>query len=85
MVSRTYLPLRSSVELFQDPTSPEPIARAKEAAILFDELVFEDGLFQASLNPESSFQHYKSSDLVTEEDRRSARVVPQGMAGSDSI
>ena len=55
--------------------------RAKEAAVLFDELIFEDGLFEASLNPESSIQQYKSADLVTDEDRRAARVIPEGMAG----
>jgi hypothetical protein len=80
-MSRAYFPLRSSVELFRDPTSPEPIARAKEAAVLFDELIFEDGLFEASLNPESSIQQYKSADLVTDEDRRAARVIPEGVAG----
>jgi hypothetical protein len=81
VVSRAYFPLRSSVELFHDPTSPKPIARAKEAAVLFDELIFEDGLFEASLNPESSIQQYKSADLVTDEDSRAARVIPEGMAG----
>jgi hypothetical protein len=76
-VIRAYFPLRSSVELFRDPASPRPITRAKEAAILFDELIFEDGLFEASLNPEGSFQQYRTSDRVTDEDRQRARVIPE--------
>jgi hypothetical protein len=38
-----FFPLRTSVELFQEPASPKAVARAKQAAILYDRLVFEGG------------------------------------------
>lgn len=42
---RLFFPLRTSVELFTDPTSVEPTARAKEAVVLYDEVIFEAGFF----------------------------------------
>ncbi len=33
---RIFFPLKSGVELFEDPTSPEAVTRAKEAAVLYD-------------------------------------------------
>ncbi len=38
---RIFLPLRTSVELFDDPTSPQATTRAKQAAVLYDEVIFE--------------------------------------------
>lgn len=84
-MTRAYFPLRSSVEFFRDPSSPEPIARAKQAAVLFDELVFEDGLFEASLNAEASFQQYRTADQVSTQDRQRARVIPEPGTGSGSM
>lgn len=46
---RLYFPLRTSVELFTDPTSVEPRARAKEAVVLYDEVIFEAGFFDISM------------------------------------
>lgn len=46
---RLYFPLRTSVELFTDPTSVEPTARAKEAVVLYDEVIFEAGFFDITL------------------------------------
>ncbi len=44
------------MELFDDPQSPK---------VLFDELVFEDGLYEALLNPERSLEHDRTVDQVT--------------------
>ena len=52
-MSRAYFPLRSSVELFTDPTSPEPVVQAKHAAILYDEIAFEIGMFEASITEQA--------------------------------
>ena len=48
-VKVAYFPLRSSVELFRDPASPQPVSRAKHAAILYDLVVFEQGLFEQTI------------------------------------
>jgi hypothetical protein len=72
-VKVAYFPLRSSVELFKDPTSPEPVARAKHAAILYDHVVFEAGLFEQTIGKTgASGMHFPQA---TEEQRRRARVV----------
>ena len=47
----------------------------------FDELVFEDGLFEASLNAEASFQQYRTADQVSTQDRQRARVIPEPGTG----
>jgi hypothetical protein len=78
-MTRIYLPLRSSVELFRDPESPEPVTRAKQAAVLYDEVVFEDGLLDASLTHDGSFVNYMPRGMFTEDDLRFARTVyPEG-------
>jgi hypothetical protein len=48
-------PLRTSVELFRDPMSVIAPTRAKEAAILYDELVFEAGLYEIGITEQGSF------------------------------
>jgi len=52
-VRRLYFPLRTSVELFVDPTSVEPTARAKEAVVLYDEVIFEAGFFDITMVEEA--------------------------------
>jgi hypothetical protein len=75
-MTRAYLPLRSSVEWFENPESPEPVTRAKQAAVLYDEVVFEDGLLDASLTTQGSFVHYLHPGSFTEEDIRRVRRAP---------
>ena len=58
-MNRAYFPLRSSVELFADPSSPEPVSRAKHAAILYDEVAFEIGMLEASITADGSFLNYR--------------------------
>ena len=47
--SKMLFPLRTGVELFADPGMPEAGARAKQAAVLYDEVVFETGLYEVSI------------------------------------
>ncbi len=54
-MKNAYFPLRSSVELFQDPTSPAPVTRAKVAAILFDAVIFEAGLYEQTIGDHMAF------------------------------
>lgn len=51
-MSRIYFPLKTSVELFGDRETPEAIARVKQAAALYDEVIVEDGLFTAGISTE---------------------------------
>jgi hypothetical protein len=44
-MNRMFFPPRTSVEFFSDPISPDAAARAKQAAVLFDEVVFEAGVY----------------------------------------
>ena len=74
-MSRAYFPLRSGVELFADPQSPEPVSKAKHAAIVYDEITFEIGMFETTITEEGAISSYKTPDRITEEDRRRARRV----------
>jgi hypothetical protein len=74
-VSHAYFPLRSSVELFADPQSPEPVSRAKHAAIVYDEITFEIGMFETTITGDGAFSRYVAPDSITEDDRRNARRV----------
>lgn len=47
--SRMFFPLRGGVELFSDRAMPEAAARAKQASVLYDEVVFEPGLYEVSI------------------------------------
>jgi hypothetical protein len=74
VVNVAYFPLRSSVELFNDPNSPEPVTRAKLAAILYDLVVFETGLYEQTIGETASFG---VTVEPTPERRERARVVPE--------
>lgn len=74
-MTHAYFPLRSSVELFKDPTSPEPVSRAKHAAIVYDKITFEIGMFETTITEEGAFSRVVAPDSITDEDRRHARRV----------
>ena len=74
-MSHAYFPLRSSVELFEDPRSPEPISRAKLAAVVYDEVTFEVGMFETTITHQGSISSYKTPDRITAGDRSRARRV----------
>lgn len=66
-VSRIYFPLKSSVELFNDRETPEAVTRVKQAAILYDEVVIEDGLFTAAIPEHGGNSWWKPWSWVDEE------------------
>lgn len=72
-MSRIFFPLRTSVELFADPTSPTAVTRAKEAAILYDELFFETGVYDASITPNGSTNFWTPPDHITDEQLKLTR------------
>ena len=76
-MNRAYFPLRSSVELFADPSSPEPVSRAKHAAILYDEVAFEIGMLEASITADGSFLNYRPPGMIGAEDRARARKLTE--------
>ena len=80
-VKIAFFPLRSSVELFQDPASLEPVSKAKHAALLYDVVVFEAGLFEQSIGPGGAFSTHIGPQAATEERRKHARVVHEPGSG----
>jgi hypothetical protein len=74
-VKIAYFPLRSSVELFKDPTSPQPVSRAKHAAILYDTIVFEVGLFTQTIGKTGASGTHLPPHMADEERRQQARIV----------
>jgi hypothetical protein len=65
--------LRSSVEFFADPTRLTPMARAKEGAVLFEEIVFEDGQLIATVGEKMNWAMHRPRRELTEEDLEEAR------------
>jgi hypothetical protein len=82
---RLYFPLRTSVELFTDPTSVEPGARAKEAVVLYDEVIFEAGFFDITMvgdpTPQLSIASWHPPGSLVVEDRADYRKPPGPEAG----
>jgi len=72
--------LRTSVELFSDPTSPTAATRAKQAAILYDELIFEAGLYEVTTTPEGSSGEWTPPAQITSEILKHARDIPEAGA-----
>ena len=48
--SRVIFPLRSSVELQRQPAALGPAARIKQAAVLYDEVIVEMGVFEVTIS-----------------------------------
>lgn len=72
-MNRIYFPLRSSVEFFEDPGGATPAARAKEAAVLFDQVVFEDGQIIATVGAQMNWMMHRPRHELTDEDLEDAR------------
>jgi hypothetical protein len=84
-IRRVFFPLRSAVELFSDPRSPDAVTKAKEAAILFDEVIFEDGLLDVSITPNGSTSFWNppatmTADLLERSRRVNAEGAPMTLA-----
>lgn len=65
--SRMLFPLRTGVELFSDPAMPHAIVRAKQAAVLYDEIVFETGLYEVSVAEGGSNDRWHPQESLTDE------------------
>lgn len=68
-----YFPLRSSVELFEDRASVEASVRAKEGAVLFEEVIFEPGLLIANVGEQGNVVMYKGPDELGKDDLTGTR------------
>lgn len=78
-ISRMFFPLRGGVELFTDPTMPAAVARAKQVAILYDEVVFEPGLYEVSIAEDGSQDGWTPPEALTDEHlARSRRIQTPG-------
>lgn len=75
--SKIFFPLHTSVELFDDPDSPMAVTRAKQAAVLYDELVFEVGLYDVSVTPEGSQDWTTPPGWLTPERLQGSRSKPK--------
>ena len=64
---KLFFPLRSAVELFVDPRSPDVVTKAKEAAILYDEVTFEVGMLDVSITPNGSTSFWNPPEAMTPE------------------
>ncbi|MBS1675810.1 MAG: hypothetical protein JST08_00345 [Actinobacteria bacterium] len=64
-VRKIFFPLRSAVELFSDPRSPDVVTKAKEAAVLYDELIFEVGLLDVSITSNGSTSFWNPPESMT--------------------
>lgn len=49
--SKAFFPLQSSVELFKESAEIGAVARAKEASLLYDKVIFETGLWEMLITP----------------------------------
>lgn len=71
--------MRTGVELFEDRSSPEAVTRAKEAAVLYDEVIFEDGLLDVTITPNGSTSFWTPpSQMTSERLEHSRRPVQLG-------
>lgn len=70
-------PLRTGVELFKDPAMLEAVDRAKQAAALYDELIFETGLCEVTVTPAGSMEEWRPPHLLTDEELAESRRVPE--------
>ena len=70
-----FFPLRGGVELFADPGMPTAVARAKEAALLYDEVVFEPGLYEVSIGQDGSWDTWTPPEELTAEVLAEGREV----------
>lgn len=67
-MERLYLPLRSSVEFFEDPAGVAPATRVKESAVLFEQLIFDDGQLIATIGDSMNLEILRPRHELSEAD-----------------
>jgi hypothetical protein len=78
-MSTILFPLRTSVELFEDRRSPQVVTRAKEAALLYDRLIFEEGLYDIAVTSNGLIDLWLPPDDISPEHlERSREPIPEG-------
>jgi len=76
--STIYFPLRTNVDWFVTPDRATLLERRmKQAVLLYDNLVFESGLYKAWIGPNGAVQSWVPPDQLTEEMLQEP-VTPQG-------
>ncbi len=70
-----FFPLRTSVELFRDPLAPAAHVRAKQGAVLFDQLIFETGIYEVTMVPGGASSQTRSAAHHDDEALVKARTV----------
>lgn len=80
-MTRIFFPLRTSVEFFPDPMSVEASARAKEASILYDEVVFEAALYDIGITEVGSFANGREPGGLTPQELARSRQLPEPGSG----
>jgi hypothetical protein len=71
--------LHCSVELFADPQTPTAVTKAKEAAVLFDRVIFEAGLLDVTITPSGSSTWWTPPHQLTDEKLADTRrPIPLG-------
>jgi hypothetical protein len=67
-MERLYLPLRSSVEFFEDPAGVASATRVKESAVLFEQLIFDDGQLIATVGDSMNLEILRPRHELSEAD-----------------
>ncbi len=63
------------MELFSDPRSPDAVTKAKEAAVLYDELIFEIGMLDTSITSNGSTSFWNPPEAMSPELVERSRLV----------
>lgn len=66
-MARCLFPLRTSVEWFDNQASPAIEGRAKQAAVLYDEVLFEDGFVEIDITDGGAIQMWHPLESATEQ------------------
>ena len=66
--------LRTAVELFRDPSSAHAVTRAKEAALLYDRVIFEVGMLDVTVGEGGGSSIWIPPSKITDERRALARI-----------
>jgi len=72
--SAVFFGLSTAVELFKDPRSAQAVTRAKEAALLYDRVIFEIGMLDVTVGEGGSSSFWIPPDGITDERRARARI-----------
>lgn len=67
-MSKLYFPLQSSVELFNEPLGVDAGSQAKQGAVLYEQIIFEDGLFMATVGDDMNLAFRRPRRELSDQD-----------------